>query len=137
MFWNKNKMFWKKKNVLQPLKTDESRCRYDARAANATSWSEEAPRGFGHRGHFDATSNPALLFLDHIGQHEGGFYRCRVDFKTAQTRNSLINLTIIGNDFEWKKKKQKMTKDIVSLSMQIPLKIHKRKKERKKEWVYE
>lgn len=71
--------------------------RYDARdpGSNATSWSEQPPRGFGDRAHFD----PSLvkLSVNHIQAHEGGFYRCRVDFQRSQTQNVLVNLTVIGN----------------------------------------
>jgi hypothetical protein len=34
--------------------------------------------------------------VDHVTVDDAGFYRCRVDFKTAQTRNALIHLNIIG-----------------------------------------
>ena len=71
--------------------------RYDARnKGNATTWSEEGPRGFGSRAEFQAHSPDAILYLDKIAFHESGLYRCRVDFQTAQTRNSLFNLTVIG-----------------------------------------
>jgi len=100
-----NKAFHRLKVFLADLFTKKNRqtfihftlCfRYDARSANATSWSEDPPHGFGHRAHFDATATPALLFLDHITHNEGGTYRCRVDFKTSQTRNFILNLNIIG-----------------------------------------
>ena len=59
-------------------------------------WSEEAPKGFGRRANFHVQSPNAILYLDKIASNEGGLYRCRVDFQTAQTRNSLFNLTIVG-----------------------------------------
>ena len=70
--------------------------RYDARGStiNATAWSDDAPRGFGPRARFDPKS--VTLFIDNIHNHEDGLYRCRVDFKRSQTRNHLVNLTVIG-----------------------------------------
>ena len=71
--------------------------RYDARnKGNATLWSEEEPKGFGNRAYFQVQSPNAILYLKTIAVSEGGLFRCRVDFQTAQTRNSLFNLTVVG-----------------------------------------
>ena len=75
-------------------------CSYDAResedgkATNATAWSDQPPRGFGSRAHFDPRHG--TLDVEGIKAHEGGLYRCRMDFRRSQTKNVLVNLTVIG-----------------------------------------
>lgn len=85
-------------------------CSYDARAGGGDSaerWSDpRAGFGFGDRAHFHVSSSSgsgpgrrpgrARLSVQDLQRGEGGVYRCRVDFKTAPTRNSLVNLTVIG-----------------------------------------
>ena len=88
--------------------------RYDARETvnNATAWSDEVPRGFGSRARFDP--NTATLYVDNLQTQENGLYRCRVDFKRSQTRNHLVNLTVIGNNvliFLWFVKYKRITID--------------------------
>lgn len=97
----------------QTLKMTASCSRYDARVAsrNASSWSAGHSRGgFGARALFDAHSvTPAQLLVSAVRRGEQGLYRCRVDFRTAQTRNAFVNLSIIGESKSefWKSKQLK------------------------------
>ena len=50
---------------------------------------------FGDRAYFDL-SGPAALVVENIRPAEAGVYRCRVDFKSAPTRNTLVNVTLLG-----------------------------------------
>jgi hypothetical protein len=73
---------------------------YDARnggGENGRRWSDEL-NGFGPRAFFQVRHDPAKLNLDDVRRSEEGIYRCRVDFKTAPTRNTLVNLTVIGKN---------------------------------------
>ena len=74
---------------------------YDARDGgpeNGHRWSDKE-RGFGNRARFRWRDGPAYLHIDRIHALEAGIYRCRVDFKTAPTRNSLLNLTVVSKYF--------------------------------------
>ena len=71
---------------------------YDAREHSwnkGSRWSDEFM--FGDRAYFDL-SGPAALVVEDIRPQEAGVYRCRVDFKSAPTRNTLVNVTLLG---EW------------------------------------
>ena len=62
--------------------------------SRAEKWSDDGV--FHNRAYFDAESSPASLVIDRISVNDAAIYRCRVDFKYAQTRNAKVNLTIIG-----------------------------------------
>ena len=71
---------------------------YDARDSewkNGARWSDELQ--FGGRAYFDLSSSPAVLRVQDFQADEGGVYRCRVDYKSAPTRNSLVNISVIGS----------------------------------------
>ncbi|KAK9875498.1 hypothetical protein WA026_007891 [Henosepilachna vigintioctopunctata] len=60
----------------------------------AERWSDE--NVFANRAYFMPDKRPAELGIDHIRESDQAVYRCRVDFKIAQTRNAKVNLTVIG-----------------------------------------
>ena len=41
----------------------------------------------------------SVLTIRSVTTADAGMYRCRVDFRTAQTRNALINVSIISEFF--------------------------------------
>ena len=51
----------------------------------------------GQRATFRADRHPAALILTNVKPKDEALYRCRVDFRLAQTRNAHVNLTVIGN----------------------------------------
>ncbi|XP_050308280.1 nephrin [Anthonomus grandis grandis] len=61
--------------------------------SQARHWS--APEVFGTRAYFRTVSEPAQLVVEDIKRHDEGIYRCRVDFRNAQTRSVKYNLTVI------------------------------------------
>ncbi len=88
---------------------------YDTRVSGVGGrrWSDEVG-GFGGRAYFRVSpgspavssssySSPSALTVKRIAREEAGIYRCRVDFKTAPTRNSHLNLTVIGKRLLWSK----------------------------------
>ena len=66
----------------------------DGSIAEADVWSDEA--WLGTRAQFRPEAFPALLRVHDVEAADAGVYRCRVDFNEAPTRNTLINLTVIG-----------------------------------------
>ncbi len=70
----------------------------DGSIASADVWSD--PERLGTRAQFRPEAFPALLRLRDVGARDAGLYRCRVDFSEAPSRNSLVNLTVIGGYYK-------------------------------------
>jgi hypothetical protein len=51
----------------------------------------------GARARFESNGIPEpVLWIEDLREEDRGIYRCRVDFRQAPTRNTRINLEVIG-----------------------------------------
>lgn len=85
------------------LLTSETKCVIVVRSSldirdrplqDGSHWSEK--RILGGRAYYTTEPPYSFLILESVKEEDVGVYRCRVDFKISPTRNSLVNLTIIG-----------------------------------------
>lgn len=51
---------------------------------------------FASRAYFIFEKLPGELAVQSVRESDTGIYRCRIDYKVAQTKNIKVNLTIIG-----------------------------------------
>nr|XP_015837001.1 PREDICTED: nephrin isoform X2 [Tribolium castaneum] len=84
-------VLWYREDLGTPIYSVDGR---DRDFSLAERWSDE--NVFANRAYFMPEKQPAELGVDHIRETDQGVYRCRVDFKVAQTRNSKVNLTVIA-----------------------------------------
>lgn len=79
---------------------------YDTRGAHAGTPSEwHDMEVLENRARLDKNNGPAVLIIDPVTEKDAGNFRCRVDFKLSPTRNSNVNLEVIG---EWRSILQKL-----------------------------
>ncbi|XP_044744412.1 nephrin-like isoform X1 [Coccinella septempunctata] len=83
-------VLWYREDLGTPIYSVDGR---DRDFSLAERWSDE--NVFANRAYFMPEKQPAELGVDHIRESDQAIYRCRVDFKIAQTRNSRVNLTVI------------------------------------------
>lgn len=50
----------------------------------------------GDKAYFHYNTNPPALRIRNVHEAEAGLYKCRVDFKKNPTKNSRINLKVLG-----------------------------------------
>ncbi|CAH1102842.1 unnamed protein product [Psylliodes chrysocephalus] len=83
-------VLWYREDLGTPIYSVDAR---EREFSMAERWSDE--NVFANRAYFMPEKQPAELGVDHIREADQAVYRCRVDFKIAQTKNSRVNLTVI------------------------------------------
>ncbi|XP_035703880.1 protein turtle isoform X2 [Folsomia candida] len=83
-------VLWYREDLGRPIYSVDSR---DRPFNEAERWSDE--NVFGNRAYFRLSSRPAILAIENVVEGDAAVYRCRVDFRLAQTRNVKVNLTVI------------------------------------------
>ncbi|OXA61212.1 hypothetical protein Fcan01_05853 [Folsomia candida] len=86
-------VLWYREDLGRPIYSVDSR---DRPFNEAERWSDE--NVFGNRAYFRLSSRPAILAIENVVEGDAAVYRCRVDFRLAQTRNVKVNLTVIAQE---------------------------------------
>ena len=87
-------IIWYRKDSDSPLYSVDAR---DRPLDQASHWSGKS---YGGRIFFQPSDKTrdgiSKLSLKNVNESDAGNYKCRVDFKKSPTRNSYVNLTVIG-----------------------------------------
>ncbi|XP_046451494.1 nephrin-like isoform X1 [Daphnia pulex] len=83
-------VLWYRSDSSTPIYSVDTR---DSDFGVAEQWS--GGEILGQRATFRADRHPAALILTNVKAKDEASYRCRVDFRLAQTRNAHVNLTVI------------------------------------------
>ncbi|XP_049960993.1 nephrin-like [Schistocerca serialis cubense] len=83
-------VLWYREDLGTPIYSVDAR---ERDFSQAELWSDE--RELGRRAYFVRSGQTAALALDQTLPRDQATYRCRVDFRIAQTRNTRVNLTVI------------------------------------------
>ncbi|KAK2723517.1 hypothetical protein QYM36_002001 [Artemia franciscana] len=104
-------VLWFRLNSDTPIYSVDAR---DVEINRAGHWSAET--AFGRRARFAWHETPSYLVVDGLVKEDKGVYRCRVDYRTSQTKNSLVNLTIIAEKLNGKQELDPMQCGVVEKS---------------------
>lgn len=89
-----------KNHLIRNANDFELECSIDSRERNIKFGTHSAiANDLGERLFFaidDNNNKNARLQIKNVQDTDGGVYRCRVDFYNSATRNSRINLTLVG-----------------------------------------
>ena len=92
----------------------------DARKGNLDQARHASEDNLISRSYMNTIQRPAHLMLELLSTEDAGEYRCRVDFRKARTRNSIIFLEIISeSNNNAINQGQNKTKQKTNLSRQI------------------
>ncbi|CAB0004293.1 unnamed protein product, partial [Nesidiocoris tenuis] len=75
------------------------------------------------RSYFRTTTEPATLSINNIQETDEAIYRCRVDFKTSQTRNYRVKLIVVAMENTIKKKKFKIKFKFITRSTELCMRV--------------
>lgn len=83
-------VLWYKDEIATPIYS------FDARRGPLGQARHSSSDMLTKKGYFNTIARPAALEISPVGQEDEGEYRCRVDFRKAQTRNYQIVVKVIG-----------------------------------------
>ena len=83
-------VLWYKDEIATPIYS------FDARRGHLGQARHSSSDMLSKKGYFNTIARPAALEISPVGQEDEGEYRCRVDFRKAQTRNYQIVVKVIG-----------------------------------------
>ncbi|PRD27879.1 UNVERIFIED_CONTAM: hypothetical protein NCL1_34101 [Trichonephila clavipes] len=83
-------VLWYKGEIATPIYS------FDARRGHVGQARHSSSDLLSRRAYFSTTPRPAVLEIFPVGPEDEGEYRCRVDFRKAQTRNYQIAVKVLG-----------------------------------------
>lgn len=92
--WDENEVLlvlWYRENSAVPFYKLDARNRQLSKAKHILISNDLSNRFF-----FDVSTNPPLLRINPVVNHDEGEYRCRVDYKTRRTQSYSVFMEVFG-----------------------------------------